>query len=425
MSNSGLQLDEWLARLEAYSPHEIELGLDRVQSMLARLSLPMPEVVIHVAGTNGKGSSVAMLEALLLTTDKTVGCYTSPHLLRYNERVRVAGADVSDADLIAAFEEVEKHRAELPLTYFEFGTLAAMVLFAEQSVDIAILEVGLGGRLDAVNAVEPTAGLITNIALDHCDWLGDNVEAIGAEKAGIMRPGIPVVFASAEMPQSISDTAQQIGAKLIAAARDYSWSGLSDGWSWQFANYSLPTLRRPAMAGDIQLQNAAGVLALLAVAGFENLLQAKVVDAALASVTLPGRAQQVEDRFVLDVAHNPAAATALARTVIGTEHGRAGATILGMLDDKDVAKVVEALNPITDHWIAVSVDSPRALAADELARQVANATDRPCWIADSMSRAIDRAVEFSAAEDLILITGSFYTVGAALVILAAAGDKHG
>lgn len=425
MPNSGLQLDEWLARLESYSPHEIELGLDRVQSMLARLSLPMPEVVIHVAGTNGKGSSVAMLEALLLTTGKTVGCYTSPHLLRYNERVRVAGTEVSDADLVEAFAEVEAHRGQLPLTYFEYGTLAAMALFAKQAVEIAILEVGLGGRLDAVNAVEPTACLITNIALDHCDWLGDNVEVIGAEKAGIMRPGKPVVFAAAEMPQSILDAAHAVGADLIAAARDYSWSVHSDSWSWQFADYSLPTLRRPALAGDIQLQNAAGVLALLATAGFDDLLQANVVDVALASATLPGRAQWVDDRFVLDVAHNPAAATALVSTVIGTGRGRAGATVLGMLDDKDVASVVAALDPLTDHWIAVTADSPRAFAADELARQVANATDRPCWIADSMSAAIDRAIEVSAADDLILITGSFYTVGAALVILAAAGDKHG
>jgi dihydrofolate synthase/folylpolyglutamate synthase len=366
-----------------------------------------------------------MLEALLLTTGKTVGCYTSPHLLRYNERVRVAGSEVSDSELIAAFADVEEHRSGLPLTYFEFGTLAALVLFASQSVDIAVLEVGLGGRLDAVNAVEPTACLITNIALDHCEWLGDNVELIGAEKAGIMRAGKPVVFAAEQMPQSIVATAKSKGARLIAAGRDYEWSLHGDGWSWQLAGLSLPSLQRPGMAGEFQLQNAAGVLALLAVAGFEDLLQAKRIDAALASVALPGRAQLVDDRFILDVAHNPAAAVALAKALAATGTGRVSATIIGMLDDKDVAGVSELLDPLTDHWIAVKADSPRAFAADELARQIANATDRPCWIADSMSAAIDRASEVSAASDVILITGSFYTVAAALVILAAAGDKHG
>jgi dihydrofolate synthase/folylpolyglutamate synthase len=191
------------------------------------------------------------------------------------------------------------------------------------------------------------------------------------------------------------------------------------------ADFSLPSLQRPAMAGAFQLQNAAGVLATLAVAGFEDLLQANRVDAALAGVALPGRAQLVDDRVILDVAHNPAAAVALANAMSATGSGRASATIIGMLNDKDIAGVVEVLDPLTDHWIAVTADSPRALAADELARQVANATDRPCWIADSMSAAIDRASEVGAARDVILITGSFYTVAAALVILAAAGDKHG
>ena len=202
-----MQLDEWLARLETYSPQEIDLGLERVELLLDRLALDLPNTVIHVAGTNGKGSSVALLEALLRTTGKRVGCYTSPHLNRYNERIRVDGCDVADSEIIAAFEEVEARRQDVPLTYFEFGTLAALLVFAEQQVDIAVLEVGLGGRLDAVNAVEPTASLITNISLDHCDWLGNNVEDIAREKAGIMRSNKPVVFAAPDMPKAIASEA--------------------------------------------------------------------------------------------------------------------------------------------------------------------------------------------------------------------------
>jgi dihydrofolate synthase/folylpolyglutamate synthase len=425
MPSNGQQLDEWLARLETYSPYEIDLGLDRVQTMLQRLSLAMPPTVIHVAGTNGKGSSVAMLEALLRTTTRRVACYTSPHLSKYNERIRVDGIDAADEEIVDAFAAVEAQRDGLPLTYFEFGTLAALVIFARRDVDIAILEIGMGGRLDAVNAVEPTASLITNIALDHCAWLGDSVEAIAAEKAGVMRPGKATVFAAADMPQTIADTARATGAVLLAATRDYHWSTQGAEWSWQFAGLSLGGLQRPSLVGEFQVQNAAGVLTLLAAAGFEDLLETTVIDAALASIVLPGRAQTIEDRFLLDVAHNPAAARALATAVGGTGPGRATVTILGMLDDKDVAGFVAALDPLTDHWIAVTPGSSRALTAGELARQVANATDRPCWIADSMSHAIERACEISAEQGKILITGSFYTVGAALVILAAAGNEHG
>lgn len=425
MPDSGLQLDEWLARLESFSPREIDLGLDRVHSMLQRLALRMPETIISVAGTNGKGSSVAMLESLLRSTGRRIGCYTSPHLQRYNERVRIDGADASDAEIIAAFEAVEARRDGLPLTYFEFGTLATLVIFARQSVEIAILEIGLGGRLDAVNAVEPAAGLITSIALDHCDWLGDTVEAIAAEKAGIMRPGKPVVFAAPDMPQAIVDTARAVDARLLAATRDYQWTVEDDYWSWQYGEQSLARLERPALQGSIQVQNAAGVLTLLAAMGYSEVLDEATVNAAFGRLQVAGRAQQLAGRYLLDVAHNPAAAKALATTIAARGTGRSAVTILGMLNDKDVAGVVAELDPLTDHWVAVTADSPRALPAAELGRQVANATDRPVWVADSMEAAIDRATEISATPAQILVTGSFYTVGMALVILAAAGNEHG
>lgn len=425
MPSSGLQLDEWLARLETYSPQEIDLGLERVEILLQRLDLSLPKTVFHIAGTNGKGSSVVLLEALLLTTGDRVGSYTSPHLHRYNERIRVDGVEATDAEIVAAFEQVDALRQDVPLTYFEFGTLAALVVFAERKVDIAILEVGLGGRLDAVNAVEPTASLITNISLDHCEWLGNDVDAIAKEKAGVMRAGKAVVFAAPEMPQAIAQTAVSKQADLFAATRDYRWSLDGTHWSWSGSNHSLHGLARPTLAGDIQIQNAAGVLKLLEATGFVSLLDADLINAALAKTSLPGRAQIVANRFVLDVAHNPGAATALASTIAGLAEGRATVTILGMLDDKDVAGVVGPLDPITGHWIAVTADSARALDAAEVARRVSNATQRPCWIADSMSQAIDRATELAGASGQILITGSFYTVGAALVILAAPGYEYG
>jgi dihydrofolate synthase/folylpolyglutamate synthase len=425
MQTSGLQLNEWLARLETYSAQEIDLGLERVQLLLQRLNLSLPKTIFHVAGTNGKGSSVAMLEALLLTTGDKVGCYTSPHLLRYNERIRVDGAEASDAQIVAAFESVEALRGSLPLTYFEFGTLAALAVFVAEKVDIAVLEVGLGGRLDAVNAVEPTASLITNISLDHCDWLGDNVEDIAREKAGVMRAQKAVVFAAPEMPQAIAETAQSLHANLLAANRDYRWTTSSDGWSWEGVSQSVQNLARPQLAGDIQLQNAAGVLTLLESAGFESLLDSDVINAAFSSVSLAGRMQLLADRWVLDVAHNPAAACALAAALRAMPQGRAAVTVIGMLDDKDVAGVVEPLNALTEHWIAVTADSPRAIAANELARRISISTDRPCWIAESFEQAIERAEKLAAANDLLLVTGSFYTVGAALVILAAPGPDYG
>ncbi len=425
MQSSGLQLNEWLARLETFSAQEIDLGLERVQLLLQRLNLALPKTIFHVAGTNGKGSSVAMLEALLLTTGHKVGCYTSPHLQRYNERIRVDGEEASDAQIVAAFESIETLRESVPLTYFEFGTLAALVVFVAAEVDVAVLEVGLGGRLDAVNAIEPTASLITNISLDHCDWLGDNVEDIAREKAGVMRVQKPVVFAAPEMPQAIAETARSLQANLIAVDRDYRWTTAGEEWSWEGVSHAVQNLARPQLLGDIQLQNAAGVLMLLESAGFESLLDADVINSALANVSLAGRMQTIAGRWILDVAHNPAAASALAATLRTTEQGRAAVTVIGMLDDKDVAAVVEPLNELTDHWIAVTADSPRAIRASELARRIAIATDRPCWIAESFEQALERAERLAAANDLLLVTGSFYTVGAALVILAPLGQEYG
>lgn len=407
-------LSEWLERLETLSPLEINMGLERVERVLARLSLPRPQMVIHVAGTNGKGSSVAMLESLLRKRGDRIGCYTSPHIIHYNERIRVDGVDASDEQITAAFERIEASREDEPLTYFEFGTLAALVVFAEAGVTTAILEVGMGGRLDAVNAVEPDVGLITNIALDHCDWLGDNIEAIAFEKAGIMRSGKPVVFGDRNIPAAIQRHAENIGADLVAAGRDFDWSGSGDQWSWQGVSHSLEALAKPALQGEHQVGNAAAVLAVLEAAGFVP--DADMVDDALGSLRLHGRMQALDfgAHWVLDVAHNPAAAEVLAKT-LGTQKV-AGKTvaILAMLADKDVEGCVMSLRHQVDYWIATTANSPRAIAAAELARRVANTTNSACQVADSLDDAIDRAAALTDAGDRVLVTGSFYLVGPVL-----------
>ena len=413
MTKAGLPLTDWLRRLETLSPREIELGLDRVLEVSGRMGLDRPSRVIHVAGTNGKGSSVAMLRSLLSAPDAIVGTYTSPHVIHYNERICIDGEPAGDTQIVAAFERVEAARKDVALTYFEYGTLAAMAVFDVMNVDTAILEVGMGGRLDAVNAIEPDAGLITNVSLDHCEWLGNDIETIGFEKAGIMRGGEPVVFADPSVPASVQQQADRIGARLILAGRDYTWTAVDDGsWSWQGQGHELPSLARPSLAGDMQVQNAAGVLALIEALGLDGLLAPATVDAAFGRLSLPGRMQLLrrEHDWLFDVAHNSAAATALAATM-----QRSGTTpsvaIIGMLDDKDVEGIVVALAGIVDHWIAVTAASPRAIGAAELGRRIANATNGPCVVADTQDAAIDDAREFAGSEGRILVTGSFYVVG--------------
>lgn len=414
MDTAATPLSQWLARLETVSSREIDLGLERVSRVLERLELPTAKTVLHVAGTNGKGSSVAMLESLLRPTDARVGSYTSPHILRYNERIRVDGRDADDSEIIAAFERVEAVRDGEELTYFEFGTLAALVVFAQAGADTLLLEIGLGGRLDAVNAVEPTAGLITNIGLDHCAWLGEDIESIAFEKAGIMRPGKPVVFGSHNMPAAIAAYARDTGAQLLVAGQDYDWQLADDTWSWRGAGMTLDDLHRPVLVGDHQVTNAAGVLALLEICGFGSSLTRDAVNAALADVQLDGRIQSImlDTHWVVDVAHNPDAAEALARGLDGFS-GRTIA-IVGMLDDKDVESVVQHIDARVDEWIAVTADSPRAIDAAELGERISAVASSRCQVADSLYSAMQLAEGLAGRSDRVLVTGSFYLVGPAL-----------
>jgi dihydrofolate synthase/folylpolyglutamate synthase len=417
-SGSFKGIGDWLQWLETLSPHEIDLGLDRVKVVLERLALAQPLRVITVAGTNGKGSSVAMLEAILIANGESVGSYTSPHLHRFNERIRIDGEAASDQDIVAAFASIESLRDGVPLTYFEFGTLAALLLFDRVRPGTVILEVGLGGRLDAVNAVDPDACLITNVTLDHCDWLGDDVESIAAEKAGVMRRQTPVVFGSTIVPEAIIAEADQSGANLILLDRDYGFATSADGqWSWSGANVELDGLQRPSLEGEHQIQNAAGVLALIESLGLGAFLDAGTVNRALSSLDLPGRMQRFEQagkNFIVDVAHNVDSARVLCEAIRSIEGIDRVYVVIGVLAGKDVAGIVTALQAAANRWIACAPDSAKPVPAEELAREIAQRSGKPCLISGSVELAVREVVTRAAGSDLIVITGSFQTVAPAL-----------
>ena len=407
MLPAGSPLSAWLEWLETLHPEEIELGLERVRAVLERLDLTLPEHILLIAGTNGKGSSVAMASALLSAAGYRVGAYTSPHIVDYNERVAVAtdsdvGARLAgDKEIIAAFEKIEAARNGVPLTYFEYGTLAAFVVFAAAELDVWILEVGMGGRLDATNVVDPTGVLITNVALDHCDWLGDDVETIAAEKAGVMRAGVPVVFGADDAPEAIIAHANATGAQLLLRGRDFSSKGVP----------------RPGLAGDVQRDNAAAVLALLDAAGLGKATEEALVASVLPTVTLAARGQRAEldgVEWLLDVAHNPAAAEVLARTLGDGARGGKTIAVIAALGDKDIEGLVGPLDAHVDLWIAVTADSHRAIPAGELARRIANACNRHCLVAATLDEALTEARREANEGGRVLVTGSFYIVGPVL-----------
>jgi dihydrofolate synthase/folylpolyglutamate synthase len=401
MLPAGSPLSAWLTWLETLSPHEIDMGLERVREVLDRLDLRLPEHVLIIGGTNGKGSSVAMAGALLQAAGYSVGSYTSPHIVEYNERIAVGDRLASDDEIIAAFEAIEAVRHEVPLTYFEYGTLAAFVVFAEAGLDVWLLEVGMGGRLDATNVVDPTAALITNVALDHCAWLGNDVETIAVEKAGIMRSGVPVVYGGVEVPDAIVRHADAIGARLLLRDRDYSLDGIP----------------QPGLPGAFQVGNAAAVVAMLRAAGLQSAVDEELVARVLPNVRLAGRGQRiVQDgvEWLLDVAHNPAAATRIGELLSAEPAVGNTIAVIGMLDDKDVEGVVAPLDAHVDLWIAVTADNPRSIPAGELARRIAGASNRPCLIASSLAEALQAARREAADSDRILVAGSFYVVGPVL-----------
>ncbi len=410
-------LADWLHYQESLHPVEIELGLDRVRTVWQRLhDGDVPFFTITVAGTNGKGSSVAMLEAILRAAGHTVGAYTSPHLLRYNERIRLDGEPVPDETLIAAFERVEQARADVPLTYFEFGTLAALDIFAREALAVGLLEVGLGGRLDAVNVIDADIALITGIGIDHVDWLGHDREAIGHEKAGILRSGRPAVFAGEDLPASIAAHAAELDTPLAVAGRDFAARCEGDSLIWR-SGAGEKRFPRPALPGDHQCANAGGVLAVL-----ERLPDALRPDEAaiasgLARVHLPGRytVRAGDPRWILDVAHNPQGMAMLAAQLAGEPVPGRTFAIVGMLRDKAVAEAMGILAPQVDHWLACAPDSPRALPATDLAGVLeALEPTAPVTIHADVAAAVKQARATAKPGDRVLVCGSFLTVAAAM-----------
>jgi dihydrofolate synthase/folylpolyglutamate synthase len=419
-------LADWLAWLETLSPREIDLGLDRISAVLERMQPARPQLVIHVAGTNGKGSTVEMLRQFLMAAGRRVGAYTSPHLCRYNERIRVDDRYATDAEILAAFEKVEASRQGVPLTYFEYGTLAAIAVFEACDVDAAVLEIGLGGRLDAVNAIEPDAGIITNISLDHADWLGSDLEGIAAEKAGILRAGRPFVFGDRQPRKSIDEKARACGAVLLRAGRDFDWGIDDDGtWHWSGGRQRLDGLRRPALAGPFQAQNAAGVLTLLEALGLDAVLQPDIVNGVMSRLKVLGRFQAIhrDCQWIVDVAHNPGSAEALAAAL--RENPATGSTVcvIGILADKEPDGIIQPLLEHVDQWIAVTPASPRAREAASLGNIIAALGNCPVRIANSIEEGLQIAQAGAAADDRVLVCGSFYTVGPALDWLGIYSDE--
>ena len=420
-------LDAWLARIEALHPHGsagIELGLERVAAVKARLGQRETCPVVLVAGTNGKGSTCAMLERILLAAGYRVGLYTSPHLLRYNERVRINGTAVADASLCDAFARVEEARGNAALTYFEFGTLAAWEVFAAADLDAIILEVGLGGRLDATNIYEPTCSIVSSIDLDHMDFLGADREAIGREKAGIFRSGVPAICGDPQPPQSLIAHASATGAALQVLGRDFGYQRQEQQWLYWARPMGAEEIRRgglafPGLRGDQQLANAAGTLAALDALHQSLPVAMKDIRQGLIGVELAGRFQVLPGRpaVVLDVAHNPQAARVLAANLGSMGFHRNTWAVFGMLADKDIDGVIEALGERVTHWLPCTLEGRRAANADFLAGRLKAKGMQVVGEFESPAAALACAQENAGEDDRILAFGSFLTVAAAMQTL--------
>ncbi|MCJ0762245.1 bifunctional tetrahydrofolate synthase/dihydrofolate synthase [Variovorax terrae] len=412
-------LQDWLAHCERLHAKNIDLGLDRVKAVAERMALRFGGTVITVAGTNGKGSTCAMLEAILQQAGWRTGVYTSPHLVHFEERCRLQGEIVKADDLVPHFARVEQARGEVSLTYFEFSTLAILSLMAASSLDVAILEVGLGGRLDAVNIIDADCAVITSIALDHMEFLGPDRESIGREKAGVMRAGRPVVVSDPVPPQSVLDHAAQLGADLWRMGRDFNFSGDKQQWNWAGRGRRYSGLAYPALRGANQLVNASGVLAALEALRDRVPVTAQAVRSGLAQVELPGRFQIVpgQPTLVLDVAHNPHSVAALAENLDAMGFYPTTHAVFGAMADKDLGPMLARIGPQVDRWYFTDLPTPRAeSAARLLARWQAQETRRDVLATAYQEplQALQAAIAAADPADRILVFGSFFTVGGVL-----------
>jgi dihydrofolate synthase/folylpolyglutamate synthase len=462
-------LADWLRWQETLHPSAIDLGLDRMRRTLQRLDWQQPKCpVITVAGTNGKGSTVALTSQILRAAGYRVGTFTSPHLIRYNERIVIDGHEVSDASLVAAFERIDAARGTETLTFFEFNTIAALLVFDTAGVDALVLEVGLGGRLDSVNCVDADVAIVTSISLDHTDWLGSDVESIGREKAGIFRAGKPAIFGSRDMPASIAEVAQQLGTPLYRLGSDFDWSRDGEHWSWRHRNGpglnkggrspvgSAPdcdsgrreqttrydNLPLPALHGELQFDNASAVLCALECLSSRLPVMREAIETGLQNVALPGRFQVVRRAvpaagsipasvlteshnlsvavdWILDVAHNPAAAQALAGQLASRPATGRTIAVCGILGDKDIEGIATALRNSFDSWIIVGLPGARAVPVDDLAERLAKMGAHIAKTAPTVADGCEIAQSVAHAGDRVVVFGSFLTVGPALEWLQA------
>jgi len=401
-------LEMWLDYLSNIHTSAIDLGLDRVQAVASKANLTKPaKHVITVAGTNGKGSTCALMEAILLDAGYSVGVYSSPHLIRYNERVRINGQDLSDQKMVQSFDFIEKERGEISLSFFEYGTLAALRAFQTEAVDVVLLEVGLGGRLDATNIVDHDVSVITSLAVDHVDWLGDDINVIGFEKAGIYRSGKPAICGQPKPPATVAAHADDIKAEFYQVGIQYTYAVDGDTWNWHSGAFQLESLPIPTLP----LPNAATALMALGTSELD-ISDVNVVNG-LKNAQLPGRMQQISDQpvIVLDVAHNPHSAEYFAQQVTKKYAGKNLHVVVAMLHDKDIPATLEVLAPIATHWYPASLQGPRAATAAELCLSLPQDVEQYTNPVAAFEAAL---ASVKGGDDVVLVVGSFHTVGEVL-----------
>jgi len=426
---SSRTLEQWLSHLESIHPTEIELGLERVAAVAERLELLQPgRPVISVAGTNGKGSTVAVMEAVLCAAGKIPGAFTSPHLWRFNERVRVGGREVSDDEIVDALVRIEAATGDISLTYFEYATLAALSVFARRTVDVLLLEVGLGGRLDAVNIIDADIAVITSIDLDHQDWLGASREAIGREKAGIMRSGRPVVIADPQPPGSVLECAKETGATpVLRLGREFAIREQGSTWIGQLQCDSSEQFVLPEQTQSALLPEniCAGLQALLLLDG---LVSPAAMREGLADLVVPGRRQCFERdglSYLMDVAHNPAAVNSLHEYIAVNICNKRKYAIFSAMHDKDLKGMIKAAQGLFDGWfVADQLAVPRAASAQQLAALIVAEDEKVCGTFDTIKDALSEAGRVMQVGDCLVVFGSFFTVAEALPLLQMVDGAH-
>jgi dihydrofolate synthase/folylpolyglutamate synthase len=420
-------LEQWLAYQTQVHPQAIDLGLDRLQVVLERLQWRQPQVpVVTVGGTNGKGSVSAYCEAIMRAAGFRVGTFTSPHLRNYQERIRIHDRLVSTDELVAAFEQIEAARGSVPLTFFEFNTLAALLIFDAARLDAWVLEVGMGGRLDAVNVVDPHVAVVTSIGLDHQEYLGDTLEAIAREKAGIFRAGRTAVIGGREPSPVLESMARAVKAPLKRLAIEYNYILDGVGWRYRGTHWDLPHLPAPALLGDTQFTNAATAIAALEEISPRLTIAAGAVAQGLSRAHLVGRFQVIKaaadsPTWVLDVAHNPDAARVLERNLNASPISGKTLGVCGILADKDASGIAEILDVAIDEWWCASLEGARGRSGEELAKAVRGKVANNVRAADSVAAACAAALNAATSQDRIVVFGSFHTVGPALDWLETAG----